>query len=95
MDSDYPMDYFGTRVYLGFIFVGLVGFFSNLLSVYHVRKSVSAKPHFIFLLILDSIVSLTASANILVVSAFFIATNGTATTSGEFLKIDKIFEDLK
>jgi len=71
------VDYFGNRVHLGFTLVSLVGLFSNLLSVHHVWKSVSARPHFIFLLILDSIVSLLASANIFITSIFFIATNGT------------------
>jgi hypothetical protein len=85
------IDYFGNQVYLGFILISLVGLFSNLLSVFHIRKSVTAKPHFIFLLNLDSVISMLASTNIFAVSIYFFATNGITPSSGdlkaeEFLK---------
>ena len=67
-----PIDYFGFPVNLGLTLISLIGLSSNVLSINHICKSVSAKPHFKLLLILDSAISLSSSVNILAVSTFFI-----------------------
>jgi hypothetical protein len=71
-DIEYPVEYFGLSVYLGLILIGLIGFFLNLLSINHIRKSVLAKSHFKLLLFLDSACSLCSSINMFTVSLFFI-----------------------